>query len=139
MKIVSLLKPVLFLYEVFRVIILTVLLILNESDTSFYIKMIFATQGALFPLMALFLCIDTKRYREYLPLLIAGKCIGIVILLTWALLTRQTTKIEIFMGELALIIMDLTALAIILGIKKDIEKPEFTQGVHLATSETEVK
>jgi hypothetical protein len=110
-------------------------LIARPGDTSYIIRMIFAVQGVLFPLMALFLCLDTVRYREYIPLYLTGKAIGILILFTFSLLLRRATggmsEVFGFAGEMRLILMDLIAIAAILIIKKDVDK--------LTESETEDK
>jgi len=36
---------------------------------------------SLFLLMAIFICLDSARYKVYMPLFIAGKCIGILSLI----------------------------------------------------------
>jgi len=103
------------------------MLILQASDSSFFIKLVFATQGALFPIMALFLCVNINRYKEYLPLLIAGKIIGIVILFTWSIASMQNTSPTDFISEMALLCCDLFALAAILKIKKDVDNMDLIE------------
>ena len=115
-----LLKPGLLLYEVFRVLVLGALLILQPGDKSLIIRMIFATQGVLFPLMALFLLIDTCRYKEYIPLFIAGKIISIAVLLSFSILNRQTAAIFDFTNGMALVCLDLLSLSAILMIKRNL-------------------
>jgi len=119
-----LLKPGLLIYEVFRVLVLGALLVMQPSDVSYSIRMIFAIQGVLFPLMALFLNIDEVRYREYIPLFIAGKAIGIIILLSFSLLSREITEFAYFARGMLLVSLDLFALAVILIIKKNIKISE---------------
>ena len=97
------------------------LLISNTMDPSFFLKMIFGAQGVLFPLIALFLCFNAVKYREYIPLYIAGKIIGIFVILGWSILTIGYNFYDFF-GELVLIGLDCLALVSILIIKKDVKK-----------------
>jgi len=120
MKINRLLILVLFIYEIIRVIVLAILLILQENNPSIFIMVVFATQGAFFPIITLFLCLDTIRYKEYIPLFMAGKCIGVFVLLSWSLYTRQLEISGNFLNEITLISGDILALAAIIFIKKDI-------------------
>jgi hypothetical protein len=95
-------------------------------------KIILAAPGALFPLMALFVWLDTNRYKEYLPLFSAGKCIGIFLLLGWLIVFRQVTMIgKIFdsaiYAELILLFGDLFSLGAVLLINKDVKKPEMEE------------
>ena len=76
-------------------------------------------------LMALFIWLDAVRYRVYIPLYIAGKCIGIFILMTgWFIFSIQVTIIESF-----ILSGDLFALAAILLILKDIDKESEKQAI----------
>ena len=120
MRLVTLLKPGLFIYEVSKIIIFVILLIMETNNSSIFLLVFFAAQGALFPIMALFLCLDTIRYREYLPLFIAGKGIGIIILFGWSLFSGQSTMIAGFLNAMSLLSFDLFAMAAIIVIKKDV-------------------
>jgi len=125
MKIIPLVKSVLFIYECIRVMVLAAVLVLNETDPSLFTKMVLAAPGALFPLMALFLWLDTERYKEYLPLFAAGKGIGIFTLLGWFIVSQKVTMIGSFHGiaiiaELLLLSGDLFALAAVFLIIKDV-------------------
>jgi hypothetical protein len=100
----------------------------------------FASPGALFPLMALFLWLDISRYKAYLPLYIAGKCIGILSLLVFSIISRGFTMIKDFNNaEFIFLSGDLLALAgilyIFMNIHKFLEKPVFTAN----TPDTEEK
>jgi hypothetical protein len=119
MKLVMLLKPGLFIYEVFKILIFAILLIMEANNPSIFLLAFFAAQGAIFPIMALFLCLDAVRYKEYLPLFIAGKGIGIFILLGWSLFSQQGTMIAGFFNGMTFLSFDLFALAAILFIKKE--------------------
>ena len=103
---------------------------LPGSDISPWLT--FTANSVLFPLMALFIWLDISRYKPYLPLFIAGKCIGIVSLLGWFIpFIKGTINIElyaVFMGvDIIFLSGDLLALAAILMISKDVwnlkEKP----------------
>ena len=123
MKLIRFLKPLLFLYEVIRIIIIAVLVILKANDSSNYMMVIFAVQGALFPIMTLFLCVNAVRYREYIPLYIAGKAIGVFAVVCWLLFSRQVTMIEGFVSDIVLGSFDLLAIAVSIAIKDDVNNP----------------
>ena len=121
MRFTLILKPLLLMYEVVRIIIIANLLIYMSNDQSFFVLMIFAVQGAVFPIMALFLCLNAVRYREYIPLYIAGKIIGILAILCWSLLTQQATMIGGFIREMTLICFDLFTVTALMVIKNDVK------------------
>ncbi|MDR2543357.1 MAG: hypothetical protein LBC80_07925 [Treponema sp.] len=126
MRLNSLPKYGLLVYEVLRVLLLGTILITRADDGSYFVKMIFATQGVLFPLMALFLCIDAVRYKEYIPLFIAGKSVGVFVLLTISLFSRMNvsgiSETFGFVGEMRLVFLDLIAIITIFMIKKDVNE-----------------
>ena len=127
MKIIQLVKPGLFIYECIRIMALITILILQRNEPGLFLKMIFASPAVLFPLMALFIWLDIDRYKAYLPLFTAGKCIGIFILLGWSIISRRVTMIGGFnetaiFAELILLSGDFFALAAILLVIKDFEK-----------------
>jgi len=124
MKVVSFLKLGLFLYELLRTLYLVINLILQANNSLIFIQALFATQGVLFPLMALFLCLNTERYKEYLPLYIAGKSIGVFSILMWALISQGNYMIGKHIGEMSIAAFDLFSLVVILIIKRDIQKTD---------------
>ena len=76
-------------------------------------------------MMALFICIDSVRYKEYLPLFISGKAIGIVLMLGFSFFSNHndlsiTANTSLIRG-MTFIILDLFSLALILLIKKDVD------------------
>ena len=92
-----------------------------EKSSLFWLA--FTSPGVLFPLMALFLWFDIYRYKAFIPLFIAGKCIGIFSLLGWAVFFKNLTIVKGFFGvipELVFLSGDLFALAAILCIYKSI-------------------
>jgi hypothetical protein len=134
MGIIRVLKPALFIYEAVRIIILALTLMFFLPGDSAIPWLALASPGALFPLMALFLWLDISRYSAYLPLYIAGKCIGILSLLGFSIVSRGFTIINEFYGatvfaELIFLSGDLLALAGILFIfmnrHKFLEEPAF--------------
>jgi hypothetical protein len=134
MGIIRILKPGLFIYECLRILFLVVYTLIHGGEQAGIPKMVFAVPGALFPLMALFLWLDISRYRVYLPLFTAGKCIGILSLLVWLIMTRRFAAIftspGIAAAELTLLSGDLFALAaVIFIIKNDNTKLTETQAL----------
>ena len=124
MKAIQLVKPGLFIFECIRVLTLALILISKRNEPEFFTRILFAAPCTLFLLMALFIWLDTSRYREYLPLFAAGKCIGIFILLLWSIISKQVTIIYNFGFILS---GDIFTLAIILLINKDSRKPAETE------------
>jgi hypothetical protein len=126
----SILKPALFIYECVRVIVLSFTLVYQLPGGSSALPwMSFTVNGALFPLMALFIWLDISRYKQYLPLFIAGKCIGVLSLLGWLIIFRQITMINELSGvyiiaELFFLSGDLLAFGIVFFMFKDIGKLE---------------
>jgi len=118
MKSVQFIKPGLFLYECVRCIAVTFLFLFafrNSPDLSIII--IFVAPVVLFLVMSLFIWIDADQYKAYLPLFIAGKCIGIFILLIWSIATKQVIIIQSYM-----ISGDLFSIAAVMLINRDIQK-----------------
>ena len=115
MKVVSIVKPVLLVYECIRILVLAGLMILQGNNSSNFLNMAFAVTSVLFPLMALFLCLDAIRYRAYIPLFLAGKCIGVFTLLVYSIISLRLTMTGGF-----LLSGDFFALAAITLIRRDV-------------------
>ena len=81
MSIIRYLKPGFFIYECFRMTVLAFTLVYLLPGTTAIPWITIAASQALFPLMALFICLDTVKYKAFLPLFIAGKSIGIISIL----------------------------------------------------------
>ena len=94
--------------------------------TNVFPGLIFSASSTLFPLMALFVLIDVSRYKVYLPLFAAGKCIAIFSQLGWSIISRQVTIIGDYSGiaviEYLVLSGDLLAIAAVLIIIKDTKK-----------------
>jgi hypothetical protein len=130
MGIINVLKPTLFIYETVRIIILAITLMLLPGNSAIP-WLAFASPGALFPLMTLFLWLDIRRYTPYIPLYIAGKCIGILSLLGFSIVSRGLAMVKNFNNaEFIFLSGDLLALAGIIYIfmnrHKFLEKPALT-------------
>jgi hypothetical protein len=127
MNIVRFLKPAVFLCECIKLMLISAILIIQGDVLELAIKIILTAPGALFPIMALFIWLDTDRYREYLPLFSAGKCIGIFLLLGLLIVFRQVTIIGKTIGlavyaETLLLGGDLLSLGAVLLINKNVKK-----------------
>jgi len=83
----------------------------------------FAACAALFPLMALFIWLDSSRYAVYMPLFTAGKCIGIFSILGWSIIAGQVKISAVLSGvaniESFLLYSYLFSLVVILLIIRD--------------------
>jgi len=126
MRIIWLVKLGLFLNECIRILFLAAYVILLPFDPAGFPKFLYLAPAALFPLMALFLWLDTSRYRAYLPLFTAGKCIGVFTLLVWIFFAGHHTMITEYSSavivELFLLSGDLFAIAAILLIIRNNKK-----------------
>ena len=101
-------------------------------DPDGFPRFVYTAPAVLFPLMALFIWLDTSRYRVYLPLFAAGKCIGLFLLVCWSVITGFTMTMEasgIVLTEWAILGGDLLALAAILFIIKNDNKKLETQAL----------
>jgi hypothetical protein len=86
MGIVRILKPGLFLYECVR-ILLTIYIMISLLPGMSSLPFLFLTAPfVLFPLMALFIWLDVLKYKTYLPLYLAGKCVGAFVLAGWIII-----------------------------------------------------
>ena len=89
------LRATLFFYEVFRLLMLVCFLFAlvpeagfsagssNNGGGAFFPYLVYLSANALFPLMTLFLWLKLEEYRNYLPLYMAGKIIGVVSFYAW--------------------------------------------------------
>jgi len=112
--------------------IIALVLIIQGDTPGLFIKIVLAAPGALFPLMALFVWLDTERYKEYPPLFLAGKSISIFLLLGWFIIFRQVTMIGSIFGfavyaESILLCGDLLSLGAVLLIGRDIKNHEMEE------------
>lgn len=98
MRLINFLKPGLFLYECFRILVIFFMLaaLKNNLWTSSWatLAVVLAAPAVLFPIMALFIWLDSNRYKAYLPLMAAGKIIGLFILLGYSIISQRGTMIE---------------------------------------------
>jgi hypothetical protein len=123
MGITRILKPGLLVYEFVR-IFLTVYVLASFFPGKSSIPFLFmAVPFVLFPLMALFIWLDTEKYKAYLPLYLAGKCVCVFILTGWLILFSWGTIYEgggilRFMQTL-LLSGDLFSIAAVLVIMKN--------------------
>jgi len=129
MNIIRILKPALLVYEVLKIVVFAATLVIDAGNKSIFLMAFFTAQGVLFPIMALFLCLDSDRYKEYIPLYIAGKSIGIVILLGWSLFSRQVTMIGGLFSAMSLLSFELFAMSVIFIIKRDIIRSDIMRSI----------
>ena len=131
MNIVRYLKPFVFALECIKLMVIAFIIIQGDAP-GLFIKILLAAPEALFPLMALFVWLDTERYKEYPPLFLAGKIIGIFLLLGWFIIFRQVTMIGSIFGlavyaEGILLFGDLLSVGAVFLISRDIKSPEMEE------------
>jgi len=95
MGIVRLIKLILFIFECIIFLFISALLISSGLEQAGFPYITFAASASLFPLMALFIWLDSGRYRVYIPLFTAGKCIGIFSILGWSIFAGQVRIIDV--------------------------------------------
>ncbi|MCL1958402.1 MAG: hypothetical protein FWF68_02240 [Spirochaetes bacterium] len=127
MVLIRILKPAVFIYECIRIIALAFILVYLLYGTSSIPWLAFTAPGALFPIMALFLLIDTLNFKAYIPLYIAGKCIGLFSMALLSVISKQNTiiggiSLYYFSAEIVFFFGDFLALAAILIIFKNLQK-----------------
>jgi len=101
---------------------LAVYTLFQPLDPGGFPRFIYTAPAVLFPLMALFIWLDASRYRAYLHLFAAGKCIGLFLLLGWSVIARFTMTMEAYgiaLTEWIILGGDFLALAAILFIIKN--------------------
>ena len=84
----------LFFYELLRVLLLVVFLVLaplgggfSAGSGTFFPHVVYLSSNALFPLMAMFVWLRREEYRIYLPLYMAGKVVALVSFYVWEFFT----------------------------------------------------
>ena len=125
MGINRLFKPGLFIYELLRLIIMTIVVISSGGGSESLPRLVFMAPGVLFPLMALFIWLDVQRYRAYLPLFAAGKCVVIFTLLVWAIVSRRfaiADETGIKAAEWMFLSSDIVAIVAVFVISNDMRK-----------------
>jgi len=95
------LRVSLFFYEVLRLLVLVIFMVLVPMESRYqggafhFPYVIYLSSNALFPLMALFIWLKPEEHLNYLPLYMAGKVIGGVSFYIWELFSaRQFLGIE---------------------------------------------
>jgi len=98
MGIIRFIKLILFIFECIIFLFISALLISSSIEQAGFPYITFAVSASLFPLMALFIWLDSDRYRVYIPLFTAGKCIGIFSILGWSIFAGQVRIIDVLSG-----------------------------------------
>jgi len=93
------LRAGLFFYEIFRLLVLAIFLVLTpmegnsamgSSGSAFYFPyVVYLSSNALFPLMALFIWLRPEEHLNYLPLYMAGKIISGVSFYVWEIFSSR--------------------------------------------------
>jgi hypothetical protein len=127
MVLIRILKPALFIYECTRTFVLVCIFASLFYGTDAVSCLAFAAPGAIFPIMALFIWIDTTGFKVYIPLYTAGKCIGLFSLaiwfaVSWVGMIRDGFPFFNKAGEILFLLGDLLALAAILIILRNMRK-----------------
>jgi hypothetical protein len=93
------LRGILFFYELFRLLVLVVLFavfspLADAVKGAFFPYLVYVAPNALFPLMALFIWLRQKDYRNYLPLYMAGKIITAAAFYGWGISALKSSGLE---------------------------------------------
>jgi len=98
MGIIRLFKLILFIYECIIFFLVSVIMVFSSINQAGLPQIAFASCAAMFPLMALFIWLDSARYTVYMPLFTAGKCIGIFSILGWSIIAGQVKISSVLSG-----------------------------------------
>jgi len=92
----------LFVYEIFRFLLLVIFLFFvpldggfgggSSGNGTFIPYSVYLSSNALFPLMALFVLLKPREYRNYLNLYVAGKVIGVISFYVWEFFSRMRLR-----------------------------------------------
>jgi hypothetical protein len=101
MEIYRSLRAALFLYEGVRLVVLAGVFSVWDpgGGRGAFPWLVFAAPNALFPLMALFIWRRFSRYGAYLPLYIAGKCVGLAAGAGFFVFSRQDVYTAVYLRE----------------------------------------
>ena len=99
MRITRFFKFILLIFEFINFVFASGIMIFRSIGQLGFPQITFLASTALFPLMALFLWLDIDRYKAYIPLFTAGKCIGVFSILCWSIFSRQVKIIEVLIGS----------------------------------------
>jgi len=125
MKISGFFKFILFLGECVRITALTTTYtFLQPPGYNSFPWIVFAASGALYPLITFFYWFDSGRFKSYVTLYLAGKCVNISSLLGWLIIIKRGTMNVILLGTgyytgIILLIADILSILIVLLIRKD--------------------
>lgn len=90
------------IYECMRILFLLGAFVLLRPDgaAAAFPWLACVASNALFPLMTLFLWMNSSRYGAYEPLYTAGKCVCFVSVMGWCVFSRQTIIAALLSGGL---------------------------------------
>jgi hypothetical protein len=82
------LRFIFFIYDFFRLIVMTGLLVrfaqpVSPHEGGLFPYMFYAVPNGLFPLMSFFLCVNLGAYRPFIALYMAGKFLAVVSVFVW--------------------------------------------------------
>ena len=99
MRITRFFKLILLIFEGINFVFASGIMIFRSIEQLGFPQISFLASTALFPLMALFLWLDIDRYKAYIPLFTAGKCIGVFSILCWSIFSKQVKIIDVLIGS----------------------------------------
>jgi hypothetical protein len=93
-------RLVLLIYDVFRLLVVAGLIILftgpgDNTLAGAFPYIVYAAPNCLFPLMALFIFLEPREYRAFLPLYMAGKAVGVMALIGWMSFQAALLRVNI--------------------------------------------
>ena len=107
-------------------------------DPAGFPRFIYAAPAALFPLMAFFILQDDSRYRNYLPLFMAGKFLSICTLTVWLVFQRLTVfehLLPVNLIESIFLAGDIFSICMILIIMKSLKRTDEAGKIEQITEE----
>jgi hypothetical protein len=114
------LRLVFFIYDFFRLVIMTSLLVMfsplaSSHENGLFPYVFYAVPNGLFPLMSFFLCVNFWDYKPYIALYMAGKILAVVSVLAWFVFLLPRIALSFSMGSRTTFAVAGTALLLSIG------------------------
>jgi hypothetical protein len=114
------LRLVFFIYDFFRLVIMTSLLVKFSQLTSpneggLFPYVFYAVPNGLFPLMSFFLCVNFSAYKPFIALYMAGKILAVVSVIAWFVFSLPQISLFFSAGSRSTFVVVGTALLLSVG------------------------
>jgi hypothetical protein len=114
------LRLVFFIYDFFRLVIMTSLLVMfsqltSPNESGLFPYVFYAVPNGLFPLMSFFLCVNFRDYKPYIALYMAGKILAVVSVVAWFVFSLPRIALSFSAGSRSIFAVAGTVLLLAVG------------------------